>query len=178
MVILAGIVSLRQHVCHVQTQLDDFRPACCPHCGHQGLWYHGWYGRQSSRRGLEQLTVDPIPIQRFLCPRCGRTCSCLPEAIPPRRWYLWDVQQLALCLLLGGTSLNDLARQLQPCRQTLKRWWQRLRDRFDLQASTLRSHFAELGRWPGFAAFWSHCLDTMPLSGAMLCLYQAGVSIP
>jgi hypothetical protein len=47
MAVLAGIESLRQHLDHLQMQSDDFRPACCPHCGQQGLWHHGSYGRHN-----------------------------------------------------------------------------------------------------------------------------------
>lgn len=178
MPILAGIQSLVQHVQHFQSHPDDYRPDRCPHCGMGGLWHHGTYVRQSNRRGLQSSCIDPILIPRFLCQACHRTCSCLPEVIPPRRWYLWDLQQHALVLLLSACTLNRLATQLRPCRQTLKRWWQRLQSRFDLQASSLRSHFADLGRTLDFTSFWSTCLDQMPLSHAMLVLHREGVDIP
>jgi transposase-like protein len=176
--ILAGIESLMQHLVLLQIQPDSYRPDVCPHCGKQGLWHHGFYARQSGRRGLLHATDDPIPIPRFLCPECRRTCSCLPEPIPPRRWYLWDVQQRALELLLHGISLNQVARQLWPARATIKRWWQRFKDQFDVHASTLRSRFADLGRQVELAMFWSTCLADMPLSRAMHYLHQDGVVIP
>lgn len=176
--ILAGIVSLVQHVRHLTIQPEDYRPDCCPHCGLKGLWNHGCYTRQSNRRGLEQATEEPIRIPRFRCSGCGRTCSCLPQAIPPRRWYLWDVQQLALYLLSSSDSLNRVSKQLRPSRQTLKRWWQHRQSRFDFDAAALRSRFADLGRCIDFDAFWLNCLNRMSLSHAMLYLHQSGVPVP
>lgn len=178
MVILAGIRSLVQHVNQLQTQPDSYRPSRCPHCGKAGLWRHGSYQRQANRRGLAVTTDAPILIPRFLCRHCGVTCSCLPEAIPPRRWYLWEVQQLAVLLLLDSTSLNRVAQRLAPGRQTIKRWWQRLRSRFWADAAALRSRFAELGRYPHFESFWSNSLKQMPLSAAMCYLHHRGIAIP
>lgn len=136
--ILAGIHSLAQHLQHHCEHPDDYRPDRCPHCGKGGLWRHGSYIRQSNRRGLTLFTDSPIAIPRFLCANCGKTCSCLPETIPPRRWYLWDVQQTVLCLLLGSTSLNHAATQVQPSRQTIKRWWRSLQSRFEVDSAALR----------------------------------------
>lgn len=178
MAILAGIESLVQHIHHLQTQPEDYRPECCPHCGKHGLWSHGSYTRQSDRRALERSTEAPILIPRFFCPACNLTCSCLPEAIPPRRWYLWDVQQSALFLLITSTSLNRVSTMLRPSRQTIKRWWHSLQARFAVDAAALRSRFAELGRFIDLDDFWLNCLKRMSLSRAMLYLHQAGVSIP
>jgi len=175
--ILAGIHSLLQHVQHQTVQPNDYRPDRCPSCGKSGLWAHGAYTRKSNRRGLNQSTDAPIRIPRFLCRDCRSTCSCLPEAIPPRRWYLWDVQQTVLYLLLGSTSLNRTATQVQPSRQTIKRWWRDLQARFIVDSAALRSRFAELGRFTGFQSFWQHCLDQMRLSRAMLYLHQCGTGL-
>ncbi len=178
MSILAGILSLAQHVQHSQSYPEDYKPDRCPHCGLAGLWCHGTYLRQANRRGLEFGLDEPILIPRFLCRACHQTCSCLPEAIPPRRWYLWDLQQKVLLLILNACSLNHVATLVRPSRQTLKRWWQHLRSRFDVHSATLRHRDAELGRWIDLESFWHHCLQQMPLSRAMFYLHNDGVSIP
>lgn len=176
--ILAGIHSLAQHVQHLSEHPDDYRPDRCPSCGKSGLWAHGAYTRKSNRRGLNQSTDAPLLIPRFLCPNCGSTCSCLPETIPPRRWYLWDVQQTVLYLLLGSTSLNRAASRVQPSRQTIKRWWRSLQRRFAMDSAALRSRFSKLGYFADFHSFWQNCLEQMQLSRAMLYLHRAGLLIP
>ena len=176
--ILAGILSLRQHVFHLRTQPEDYRPDLCPHCGNARLWRHGHYIRQTDRRSGQERMDDTLQIPRYVCPGCRKTCSCLPEAIPPKRWYSWAEQQIVLLLLVNGASFNEASRQCPPCRQTIRRWWTSLQSGFALHAATLRSRFPVLGRAQGFWHFWQACLSNMPLSQAMCQLHRDGVSIP
>jgi transposase-like protein len=168
----------RQHVRHLKTQSEDYRPKRCPHCGVAGLWCHGFYTRKANRRSLNRDTDEPILIPRFRCQPCHKTCSCLPEVIPPRRHYLWDIQQLALWLSVQNVSLNLTAQYLSPSRHTLRRWWQRCQSRFSLQAFHLRSSFSTLGRSIDIEGFWLNCLQQMTLSQAMLHLYRCEVIVP
>ena len=80
----------------------QFRPKFCPHCGHNKLWPHGTYDRKADRSNSAEPTLNPIKISRYICCKCHRTCSQLPECIPPRRWYLWSIQQTAILLVLMG----------------------------------------------------------------------------
>jgi len=177
-VILAGITSLVQHIQHLKTQPEDYRPARCPHCGVGGLWHHGYYTRKASRRCLRRETDEAIVIPRFRCQPCRKTCSCLPEVIPPRRHYLWDIQQLALVLAVTGVSLNQAALWLRPSRHSLRRWWQRYQSYFPVHSFHLRSAFPALGRSLGIGRLWLSCLSQMPLSQAMLQLHRCGVIVP
>ena len=90
--IVAGITTLEQHLEVLSSQPETYRPRCCPHCGLKILWQHGRYSRKADRRITRPL-LDPVPICRYRCAGCRRTCSRLPECIAPRRWYHWLVQQ-------------------------------------------------------------------------------------
>lgn len=65
------------------------RPDACPSClepAHQDgtltLVGHGWYERWANiPQGIK------IRIRRFLCKRCGKTCSVLPHWLLPRYTY-------------------------------------------------------------------------------------------
>src|SRR5687767_7978814 len=56
----------------------------------------------------------------------AQPCSVLPSCLPPRRWYLFSVQQAVLVLLLSGVSLRrcaDIVGTLWgPARSTMRRW--------------------------------------------------------
>jgi len=82
--ILAGIHTQDQHIKTWLNDIDAYRPAQCPHCGRSGLWSHVVYYRQAQ---CERPNGNPVPIPRFRCQYCSRTCSTLPEYIPPKRWY-------------------------------------------------------------------------------------------
>jgi hypothetical protein len=176
--ILPNIMTLTQHLFQLKIQSEDYRPQCCEKCGKNKLWCHGFYTRKSNRRSIEFETDDPIMIPRFLCPACQTTCSTLPEVIPPRRHYLWALQQAILLQLLGGASLDEVAKQWPPSLNTIRRWWQQLKSQFTMDESCLRSRFAELGRSPGFTSFWSSCLAKMDLSSAMYHLSTMGRAVP
>ena len=176
--ILSGIHSLEQHLSRLQSTPDDYRPARCPDCGKAGLWGHGCYGRKSDRGSPAAHRLNPIPIPRFRCRHCRRTCSTLPECVPPRRWYLWLVQQAALALMLSASSLLAASKKLIPSRKTLRRWLLQLQQRFEVHADCLRSRFPALGSASGFSSFWQACLTQIPLSRAMFWVQQAEGVVP
>jgi transposase-like protein len=119
--ILAEILSLLQYVAHYRDDKIE-RLAHCTTCGLANPWYHGCYSRKSERSNPSGESLNPILIQRYYCPGCGKTCSVLPECIPPRRWYLWETQQTAISLFLLGQSARAVENQIPPSRHTIKRW--------------------------------------------------------
>lgn len=178
--IRAGIRSLAEHLHTLHVNPEAYRPEQCPACAHGTVWCHGCYTRKSDRQNLGAPCLNPIPILRFICPDCRTTCSVLPEVIPPRRWYLWAVQQAALAILLaGGTCYRASAAQDgHPSRQTIGRWWQRLAERFTSHAATLRPWVPELGRAPSCGEFWRTAFSLGPLSRFMVMLHHDGVTVP
>lgn len=175
--IVSGILSLEQYLLQAKRFLF-YRQLACPYCGKLRLWLHGCYPRKADRVSPSGESLNPVPIQRLLCSTCGRTCSVLPECIPPHRWYLWAVQQVALEKLLSGQSLRAIARAMAPSRHTLSRWWQRFKEQFHLHKDALCHHFTELGRTKDFVEFWQACLKAIRLSSAMRLCHVSGVAIP
>jgi transposase-like protein len=177
--ILPGIASLAQHLQHLASRSEDYRPVRCPGCGRSGVWCHGFYTRKADRSAPPGSSLNPIPIPRFYCSGCRRTCSTLPECLPPRRWYLWVVPQALVLLLCAGGSLAAASRVLAPSEATLGRWWRRLRARFPEQVFALRHRYPDLGRVPEEPlSFWRACLASMTFAHAMGCLHQGGIAIP
>ena len=174
--ILAGILSLVQHISTSLKTPTYYAPVCCPHCGKAGVWGHGSYPRKADRS--EDGALNPILIRRFFCQFCLKTCSVLPECIPPRRWYLWEVQQVALLLFLTGKSVYAAAKEAGPSQQTIKRWLDHFRKRFKYHRDVLCNQFVELGRAVGWASFWQATLRKISLSSAMRLCHVAGVTIP
>jgi len=158
--IVAGVLSLVQHITQLKTQPYYYRPACCLSCGKAGLWMHGSYPRKSDRSG----ELNPVFIPRFFCPCCHKTCSVLPECIPPTRWYLWEVQQVALLFLLAGKSAYAIAKELTPSRHTISRWFIRFKEQFHLHKDVL--------------CFWQMCLNEVSLATAMRLCHVTGVFVP
>ncbi len=103
----------------------------------------------------------------------------LPECIPPRRWYIWIVQQAALLMICLGHSKRSIAAQLPPARSTLGRWAFRLEEMFMTHAFHLCSRSPDLGlsRISCFI-FWVHCLKKMSLARAMYYIHHAGCAVP
>jgi hypothetical protein len=102
----------------------------------------------------------------------------LPECIPPRRWYLWGVQQAVFLLKLAGHSCRQISRQLKPGRRTISRWqrqWQARHLEFSFGLKTLRPSFGYAGDFKGF---WRTCLCEVTLSQAMVWLNRQGVIVP
>jgi transposase-like protein len=176
--IIAGISSLIQYIETLKTEYKLYRLEKCLCCGKASPRLHGCYPRKADRSRKPGESLNPILIQRYLCSGCRRTCSVLPECIPPKRWYLWDVQQVALLLLLSGKSLNAAAEEIMPSRHTIKRWLTGLKEQLLLHKDVLCNHFIELGRTSNFIDFWKTFLKNNLLSTAMRLCHAAGVRIP
>jgi transposase-like protein len=167
--IVGSIASLEQHLLAVATDPEQYRPQACPHCRRAGVWRHGCYHRKADRSsGAESL--NPVPVLRFLCRGCARTCSRLPACIAPRRWFDWVVQQAVLVLLLGGMSLHGCARCSGRDRRTVRRWRDWLHERGEQFSFFLRSHWPELGRAADFESFWRNVIDELSLQRAVVWL--------
>jgi len=178
-IILPDILTLEQYKFKQSERLESIRPANCCNCGMAGLHCHATYKRQSDRENKEKDSLNPILIQRYICPNCRKTCSVLPECLPPRRWYPWLIQEAVLLARLFGMSLNEISKQHIPSRSTCKRWWEWLAQRSNDFTHQLRSLFPDaLGRCPDFHSFWTTCIDKMNLSKAMWYCHQSGVIIP
>ena len=178
-IILPDILTLEQYKFKQSERLESIRPANCCNCGMAGLHCHATYKRQSDRENKEKDSLNPILIQRYICPNCRKTCSVLPECLPPRRWYPWLIQEAVLLARLFGMSLNEISKQHIPSRSTCKRWWEWLAQRSNDFTHQLRSLFPDaLGRCPDFHSFWTTCIDNMNLSKAMWYCHQSGVIIP
>lgn len=178
--IAQNIDTLEKHMRCMSIDPERYRPSCCPHCGHQMVWFHGQYTRLADRESGSSSPFNLVPIPRFICAEddCRKTCSRLPQCIPPRRWYLWCVQQRALLTLLCGSSLKALAQSMMPARSTLKRWreWLILRNR-DFQLY-LAAHLPQLHRTAGWMEYWRDGFTAVGLSSMMAILDRTGVSVP
>lgn len=176
--IVSGITSLQQHLSLLSATPDVYRPCVCPHCGLNNPWRHGQYHRKADHDQPAQDSLNPVPIPRFRCRGCGRTCSRLPTCIAPRRWYAWEVQQQVLLILLTGGSLRAASTIAPLSRHTCRRWWRWLTARSESFEFHLRSRFAELGRAVDSISLWRTCLMHISLAGAMAWLDQNGVAVP
>ena len=176
--ILSGIFSLVQHNQTLSYHSELYRPTHCPTCNKTGLWHHGRYHRQSDYENYGSESLNPVAIPRFYCPNCKTTCSVLPECIPPKRHYLWLMQQVILLLYLSGHSYQSISQQSKPSRWTISRWCRRLRDRYRIHAGHLRSKLSELLPIHEFQLFWQTLLNHIPLSSAMRSLHHSGITIP
>jgi transposase-like protein len=176
--ILAGFTSLIQYVTMQNNVPEQLRPEHCPCCGRLKPWRHSIRMRKSDRESPGE-SMNPIIIQRYYCPGCRKTFSVLPECIPPRRWYLWEVQQTVLQLFVTfGHSAYAIAKVSTPSYKTISRWLARFKEQFPLHKDTLSSQFNELARTSGFSAFWQACLKKMTLGAAMRFCHVAEVVIP
>lgn len=176
--IVAGVASLIQYAELIKNEDEMLRPDRCHYCGRSHPWRHGPYPRKADRTNTGDNSLNPILIQRYYCPDCRRTFSVLPECIPPKRWYLWDVQQATLLLLLAGKSFSTAAKELMPSRHTIKRWLTSLKEKFHLHKDVLCNQFVELGRAINFSEFWQTFFKNNLLSTAMCLCDVAGVPIP
>lgn len=167
--IVGSIGCLAEHVIAVVSDAELYRPQACPHCRRAGVWRHGHYHRKADRRVGDE-SLNPVPVLRFLCSACARTCSRLPACIAPRRWFDWVVQQAVLVLLLGGMSLHGCARRSGRDRRTVRRWRDWLHERGEQFALFLRSRWPELGRVADFASFWRNVIDELSLQQAVVWL--------
>ncbi len=168
--ILASVTTLEQHMNAVANDSEAYRPEACPHCRAGGLWRHGCYHRKADRAVGTQESRNPVPVLRFLCRACCRTCSRLPACICPRRWYDCAMQQVVLLLILAGCSVHQCCRDTCRVRATVRRWRDWLSARSECFAFFLRSRFPELGRHTERDSFWRHVMQGMSLAQAMAWL--------
>ena len=173
--IVAGITTLEEHLETIRQKPEVYRPASCPHCGIKQLRQHGYYYRKADRRA-QRPRLNPVPIGRYRCAGCRRTCSRLPECIAPRRWYRWSVQQQSLWPRVGAAPA-ECGDDGQPAVRSIGRWWRWLRDRGPLFACHLRARFPELGRASEFCDFWRQVFSSLGLPRAMAWLDQE-ISVP
>jgi transposase-like protein len=170
--IVFAFPTLQQHLRAVRSTPQSYRPDACGHCGSACLWCHGCYHRKADRN--DDGSLNPVPVLRFRCSTCRRTCSRLPLCICPRRWYGWALQQQVLLLLLIGASLRRAAAVLGLSYYTVRRWWRWLQTHGVTFAFHLRSRFSGLGRATDTRAFWLACFERMPLCEAMAWLDHDG----
>jgi hypothetical protein len=175
--IVASVTTLDRHLEAVAKGGDHYRPQACPHCRLAGLWGHGCYHRKADRSAGSGASRNPVPVLRYLCRGCLRTCSRLPLCIAPRRWYDWAVQQVVLALVLAGCSVHLCCRCTGRARRTVRRWRDWLGRRSETFAFFLRSRFAQLGRTAEDASFWRNVLAGMSLAQAMAWL-DADLIVP
>jgi len=179
-IILAGISSLAEYKTKLP-ELDICRT--CMNCGRAAaLHRHGRYDRKSDRQSEPDISLNQVEILRFICKFCRKTCSVLPECIPPRRWYLWEVQQAVIQDWLAGHRWYVISQKLKVARSTCRRWIQHLQDNFLPHADTLKNVAGSLGEHLVHCfevkSFWQRCFTQVGLSRAMLLCHQAGVDIP
>lgn len=165
--IVATVTSLAQHRSLLAHAPELYRPPACPHCGLGKLWRHGCYQRKVERGVGLIAPRDPVPVPRFRCVGCKRTCSRLPACIAPRRWYDWVVHQVLLRALAGGASLHAAARACAVDRHTARRWRAWLAARGETFAFFLCSRFPDWGRVGDSAAFWRTSLSERSLQELM-----------
>jgi hypothetical protein len=168
--IVSSTTTLEHHCSAVSQTPEVYRPLCCPHCGLKVLWRHGHYYRKADRGRHGEVSFNPVPICRYCCSGCRRTCSRLPLCIAPRRWYDWLVQQEVLQKLLSGFSLHACSRCTCLDRRTVRRWRDWLHARSATFTFFLRSRFPKWGRSPEGPHFWRAVLDYMPLPEVMAWL--------
>lgn len=176
--ILPGIKSLIQYIHVLETNPAPLRLERCLSCGKAHPWLHGSYPRQADRENPSKGSLNPVPIQRYYCPECDKTCSVLPECIPPRRWYLWLIQQAVFLLYLAGIRIFAIAKTVLPSRQTIGRWIRRFKEQFYLHKDSLCNLFIDLGRSTGMSDFWLAAFKVTDLGEAMRFCHEAGVLIP
>ena len=176
--ILSEVIDLQQHIETLHNEANDYQPSQCPSCGRTGLWKHGTYYRRRA------LTSRKIPIQRFLCPHCNKTCSTLPEFISPRRQFQWFTQQMVMQLMLTTNNLNKAWKAISsqpgptPSMSTIRRWWRHTCQQYPQHRFHLCNAHPELGYSSDQISFWKMCLDRFSLSNTMFILANSGHPIP
>jgi hypothetical protein len=178
--IVASILSLMQHLFTLKNDPKKYTLDCCPYgdCGKSGLWRHGYRYRKADRENEPRSTLNPVAILRLYCPACKRTCSLLPECIPPLRWYLWVIQQAAMHAYFIGQSFNKISQQIKPSRWTIGRWVKRWQEKFKEHALHLKTKWSWLGYHTSFNDFWIAILKKVELSHAMIFLSHQGLFVP
>jgi transposase-like protein len=168
--IVASVTRLAQHLTLLVVDPERFRPAACPHCGIARPCRHGYYYRKAVHGRAPDSACARVPIPRFRCAGCKRTCSRLPACIAPRRWYDWLMQQVMLLRLSTGEPLAAACAYGKIDRHTVRRWRDWLGLRGEIFAFSLRSRFPEWGRVADTPAFWCRCLAERSLQELMAWL--------
>lgn len=182
--IVPDIDTLVQHQQLLKEDKERYRPKPCPCCSKAGVWFHGYYERKADRSNTTGNTLNPVFIPRFFCPECRKSGSSLPECIPPRRWYLWAIQQWVIAKQLLKCSVQSIASGTPQVtntaisRSTIRRWWGRLSERFVLQRDALCAHLNALSPFVTVVDFWQACLEQLSLAQAMYRCHVAGVVVP
>ncbi len=81
-------------------------------------------------------------------------------------------------MLLQGTPVAQIEREMLPERRTIKRWGQWLHDAFLAHSHTLLVHFPQLGKSSSIEIFWFVCLKQMNLARAMFYVHCGKVVVP
>ncbi len=99
--------SIQQYVEEIPDP-DRYRPDICPQCQAECLLIsYGSYSRTLIDVGFD----DSICVRRYLCPRCRRTVSLLPEfALPYLRSSVSVIGAFLTARLLQGRTLREAAR--------------------------------------------------------------------
>ncbi|MGB0784412.1 MAG: transposase [Marinomonas sp.] len=177
-IIISGFTSLAQYCLYMAKPKKPSKLPMCPQCHADALIKHGFYPRKACRAKDAELRLNPVLIQRYFCKACHQSCSALPECIPPRRWYLWDVQEDALKATLCGKSYQSIAKVLTPSRGTIARWVKRFKTQWHLYADHFRQYSPKLQRASEFQSFFSELLSVRALASVMLSCHQGKITIP
>jgi transposase-like protein len=179
-IILAGISNIAAY----NTELSRLKERCTCSCGiANSLRSHGHYFRKLNRHIKGEQSLILVKILRFLCNTCHKTCSVLPECIPPRRWYVWEVQQNVIQKYLDGDGWNEISAEMGISISTCKRWCKWFLDKYNIYAAVLKNVAGNLGEIlrdsaDDFKIFWQKCFTNISLDRAMLLCHQSGVGTP
>lgn len=156
-------------------------PSRCGDCGYLKFNCNGFYDRKSEDRGKDvDLKNGTLRIRRVKCKNkdCGKNYSILPSIIPPRRWYLWCMQQYVLALVLSGVSIKKVALQCAMARSTIRRWSNWFKSRWSEFCSELMAEYSDLCGTTSADQFYSILIERWKLHQVMHKLHQLGLAIP
>lgn len=152
-------------------------PVGCLLCGSSDFKKNGTYSRKTHIG--DSRALYPIPIQRCYCYGCKQTFSILPEWLPPRRWYIWKIQEQVLLAHLLSNTMRMISKQYKIARSTVGRWLNRFKEQFDQHADQLKQMLPNiLGRTNDFISFWQVYLSQYTLAQSMRYLSNSGIEIP
>lgn len=191
-IILPGFLTLDDYYIYIELILFEEAKARdidrrCPTCRIlDALHIHGSYDRYPDRPVVVGKTpLNPLKILRYICKyvECKKTCSFLPECIPPRRWYIWKVQQNVIQRYLNGDTWDKINAATMVPVKTCKRWCKWLVAKHNNYALILKNVAGNLKEALLDCAndtkqFWRICFTHTSLDRAMLLCHQAGVGTP
>jgi hypothetical protein len=191
-VILPDFLTLDDYYIYIELLLFEEAKARemdrkCPTCRIlNALHIHGSYDRYPDRPVVAgKKSLNPIKILRFICKyaECKKTCSFLPECIPPRRWYIWKLQQSVIQRYFHGCSWKDISVKTDIPISTCKRWCKWLVAKHNDYAFILKNvagnlKDALLDCANDFKQLWRVCFTHISLDRAMLLCHKSGVATP